>query len=223
MRIRQIFLMGLALSSSLSWVGIAVGQSAPIIRATSVDFLGTGEVSGYSGTDDLSQSVVNCPAGTHVTGIQGFSPNGKEGIVNLRYSCNSASNAATAAGFNGAGTVSGYAGTDDLSHPWVSCPEGYFVSAIQGFSLNNHYVISNLRYICTLNSSTSVVRATTQSLAQGTGSVSGLSGSDGLSTPDVSCPQGTFITAIQGFIKSNNSTGLPLRGIYGVRYICAPQ
>ena len=193
-----------------------------IIRATDQHFLGTGGVPGYSGTDDWNTPIVNCPSGSFVTGIQGFSVDGKAGLVNLRYICASTSggekvNRATDAGFAGTGKVSGYAGTDDPADQWVSCPTGSFVSAIQGFSFNGRYVVVNLRYACRSGANNSIELKATAAAFAGTGTVEHFAGTDDLADPSVSCPLGTYVTAIQGFLQS---TALSEYGIINMRYVC---
>lgn len=174
---------------------------------------------GFSGT-----GMSECPAGSFVTGIQGFKSDGRRAhtvddpISELRYLCGAADGRTTLigktfAGIPDSGSFEGFSGTG-----MVACPIGMFVSAIQGFksdTLGPHVVqhpISELRYTCADGRGRTSIGKTYGDLPD-KGSFPGFSG-----TGSTLCPADQFVVGIQGF-KAGDAPDVR-SPISELRYVC---
>src|SRR5262249_55196925 len=104
---------------------------------------------GFSGTADMNGPLARCPAGSFVSGIQGFKSDNQglphtphHFISEIRYTCVTAAGATTGVrkSFDGvpdAASWDGFSGTADMNGPLARCPAGSFVSGIQGFKSDN--------------------------------------------------------------------------------------
>jgi hypothetical protein len=128
------------------------------IKGTEGRLARSGPVDDWAGTYDLgNDNIVACPAGSFISGIQGFRPNGRYEIVAIRYECRDVAGRQTAVRraedrVATVGSVDGLAGSADLSNTLlVACPSGSFVSSMQGFKPNGRVggEIVEIQYGCT--------------------------------------------------------------------------
>ena len=134
-----------------------LGGVETAIRGTDPSVAGSkGLVVGFAGSRNLDDAnLVSCPAGSFVSGIQGFKLNGRNSIIDIRYDCRTPTGEESAVRGTdpevaaGKGSVEGLSGTYNLDSNIAECPYGSFVSAIQGFKPNGEPQIVDIRYLCT--------------------------------------------------------------------------
>jgi hypothetical protein len=195
------------------------------IRATDPRLAGRRDLpAGLAGTNSLDdRAFAECPAGSFVSGIQGFKPNGRPDIVKIRYLCRDgvgeqiAVNGTDYSVAGGKGSVAGLSGTISLDNPDIAaCPPDSFVSGIQGFKPNGQHEIIQIRYACqNAAGQTTAVRGTDPTVAGGKGSVSGLAGTFSLDNlQSVECPPHSHVSSIQGIRMQGNDA------LVEIRYAC---
>jgi hypothetical protein len=120
-------------------------SKAPQVRKTFAGVPSSGGWRDFSATADLNGSVAQCPAGSFVTGIQGFKSDRQSApgqhiaadyISELRFGCfNAAGDAVgvrkTFEHVPDGGSWSEFSGTANMNGSLARCPVGSFVSGIE--------------------------------------------------------------------------------------------
>jgi hypothetical protein len=167
-------------------------------------------------------NIVECPAGSFASAIQGFKPAGQKDIVKIRYDCrNAVGQQTTIKGTDRdaarAGSINGLAGTLNLSNPTAACPAGSFIDGIQGFRPNGQHDIVEIRYECkNVAGQRTAIKGTAAAVANTPRPVEGLVGTLNLNAHAfVTCPTGSFVSGIQGFRPNGR------QDIVAIRYRCS--
>jgi hypothetical protein len=211
----------------------AVLAQSHIIRKTGTDVPDWGSWGDHTGTRSPDDPVVLCPTGTFVTGIKVFRSDHAYGpIVHFRYSCGNPTNPSIAVRMDDPGVPQDGAWPDYPGSRWegsytAQCPTGSFVAGIEGFkrflSPVGLPVLRGLRYLCADPASGALTRKRTDHDIALTGSTSFGGGTANMDNPVVKCPDGYFVTGIQGFritIPPGIPWGEPVNPIDELRYIC---
>jgi hypothetical protein len=187
------------------------------------------------GTRSPDDPIARCPTDTFITGIRVFRTGpGYDPITHFRYLCGSTTNGGIFIGRDdpvvprNLDNWPDYTGSEREDSAIAQCPLGSFVVGIQGFkgpaTRNVQYpVMNSLRYLCESSTGNTVVRRTDAAIPD-TGSFNAGGGTQNYDSNVAKCPDGYFVTGIQGFRfdirKTGNNWGWPAYPIVDLRYIC---
>jgi hypothetical protein len=205
------------------------------IRKTVPTVPDKGSMGAYNGTLSLDDPIARCDVDSFVTGIQRFRlRSGVQGpIYHLRYICGQRY-------VEGAPDIKrtdpsipeigngNYATTEPADGPIAGCPQGSFISGIQGFKADsnldrvNYFTpeeapLTSLRYRCRSARDGWYVLRKTDASVPDKGSWPGFTGTANTDDSIAECPGGSFVAAIQGFAYV-----IPLYAppISALRYLC---